>query len=296
MSLLQDPFKTLDQIEWYLDNQDLEKFPGAFIRSAGNLSRQLLEQILFILAFYSKMPLNKYMKTNHQLRTADKIWESLQTQNPLTEQIYLEDARRCNPRVKKFAQFSRSFNKWRRTFNEPSHYRNPMTLPHTKEQHIREFLYRLRSVLDPKDSHLITAAVNELVSRGKVKAIIGNDPTNTPGIIRDVIVTPQLFSIVDGKLTWHSGKFKMHVIPSDKEMPLLKWKNQIILVHHSEAISIGIRFITEDGQPVNMTDFGLILTALGKTPEARERVKRYFKRKGILIKWEKTEKTNEDST
>ena len=58
MSLLQDPLKVLSQIEWYLTNQDKEIFPGAYVLSAGNLSRQLLEQILFILCFYSGLPKN----------------------------------------------------------------------------------------------------------------------------------------------------------------------------------------------------------------------------------------------
>lgn len=285
MSLLQDPIKVLDQIEWYLDNQDLEKFPGAFIRAAGNLSRQMLEQILFILAFYSKMPPDKYIKTDHKLRTADAIWKNLQKQNPETGQTYLEDARRCNPRIQKFARLSKSFNKWRLEYNEPSHYRNPMTSPHTKEPHIREFIRRLRRILDPMDSHLITAATNELISKGKVKAIIGNDAPNIPGIIRDAIITPKWFSVVDGKITWREPGFKIQVVPSDREILQLKWKNQLILVQHTENIRLAIRFITEFGQPVDMDNVRNIVTAMGKTPEARKRLTRHFKKLGIVLEW-----------
>ena len=60
MSLLQHPLRALDQVEWYLDSPDKEQFPGAFLLAAGNLARQVLEQVLFILAFYSGMPRNKF--------------------------------------------------------------------------------------------------------------------------------------------------------------------------------------------------------------------------------------------
>ena len=70
MSLLQSPQSALDQIEWYLDNRIQELFPGAYLLAAGNLSRQTLEQILFILAFYSGLPKTKYLKGGSQLRTA----------------------------------------------------------------------------------------------------------------------------------------------------------------------------------------------------------------------------------
>jgi hypothetical protein len=285
MSLLQDPIRVLDQIEWYLDNQHLEKFPGAFIRCAGNLSRQMLEQIFFILAFYSKMPPDKYTYPDHRLRMANTIWENIQKQNPETGQTYLEDARQCNPRILKFARLSKSFNKWRREFNEPSHYRNPMTSPHTKETHMREFIRRLRRIIDPLDSHLIIAATNELISKGKVKAIIGNDAMNTPGIIRDAIIAPNWFSVVDGKITWCAPRFKVQVVLPDSEIPQLQWKNELIIVRHTETIRLGVRFMTEFGELVDMDNVGKIVTAMGKTPEARKRLTRHFKKLGIDLEW-----------
>ncbi|HNO08390.1 MAG TPA: hypothetical protein PKJ03_06665 [Methanoregulaceae archaeon] len=291
MSLLQDPIKVLDQIEWYLDHQDVEKFPGAFIRGAGNLSRQLLEQIIFILAFYSKLPQEKYIKTNKELRSIYTICNNLQNKNPTTGQTHLEAAHLCNPRIKKFARLSKSFNKWRSQFNEPSHYRNPITSPHTKETHIREFVRRLRQIIDPMDSHLITAAANELLSNGKLKAIIGDDALNTPGIIRDVIVSPRLFSVIDDKLTWREPGFKMQVIPADREIQQLKWRNQLILVQHTRNIRLAVRFITEFGEPVDMNNFENLLIAMGKTPEARKRLTRYFKKLGIVLEWSEIERS-----
>lgn len=64
MLLLQDSKKVLEQIEWYVQNKELEKFSGAFIMSAGNLCRQLVEQILFIIYFYGELPKEKYIKNN----------------------------------------------------------------------------------------------------------------------------------------------------------------------------------------------------------------------------------------
>src|SRR6266487_4605483 len=110
MSLLQNPVAALHQVEWYLDNRHLEKFPGAFLISAGNLSRQLLEQILFILAFYSEVPRDKYMKANYQLRTAHQILYSLCETCPGLGGNYLAKARLRGKRIRKFARFPRSLD------------------------------------------------------------------------------------------------------------------------------------------------------------------------------------------
>lgn len=78
MSLLQHPLKALDQVDWYLDNQDKELFPGAFLLSAGNLGRQVLEQVLFILAFYSGMPRKHFLKSSGEQLTAFTILKNLE--------------------------------------------------------------------------------------------------------------------------------------------------------------------------------------------------------------------------
>src|SRR5262245_56619503 len=165
MSLLQSPLKALAQIDGYLDNQNMESFPGAFVSAAGNLSRQVLEQILFILAFYSGMPYNKYMKTNRQLRTAGSVINSLRQINPASGRIYFEEARRRGPRIRKFARYPRSLDKWRDKLYEPSHFRNPATQRRIHEEHIRAFSKRMQALFEELDSYLITAAVNEILSK-----------------------------------------------------------------------------------------------------------------------------------
>ena len=77
MGLLQDPVSSLDQARWYLSNKQFEKFPGAFELAAGNLCRQILEQILFILCFFSTMPKNKFIKPDRKLKTAWNLYEQL---------------------------------------------------------------------------------------------------------------------------------------------------------------------------------------------------------------------------
>lgn len=104
MSLLQHPLKALDQVEWYLDNQDKELFPGAFLLSAGNLGRQILEQVLFILAFYSGMPRHKYLKSSGEQRAADTIFKNLQKIDPVSQVSYLAQSRLTGSRIKKFAR------------------------------------------------------------------------------------------------------------------------------------------------------------------------------------------------
>lgn len=51
MGLLQDPLKTIEQIEWYLTHQELEKFPGAFELAAGNLVDRYLNKFFLFFVF-----------------------------------------------------------------------------------------------------------------------------------------------------------------------------------------------------------------------------------------------------
>jgi hypothetical protein len=283
MSLLQDPAKALDQIEWFLDNQSQEKFPGAFLKASGNLSRQVLEQILFILAFYSGMPRNKYMKQDFRLKMADQIWKSLKEINPKSGRTYLDDARSKNNRIRKFARLSRSINKWRRDFNELSHFRNPVKAPKTKAKHIREFTRKMRDIIDPLDSFLITAAVNEILSRGKFKAIINIDPSNTPGICRHIIVRPEDIIIEGGKIGLKPEPFSICVVPADQEVSLFRRRNALLLVQHTKGISINTQLITTNGQPVNITNLKTTIESLARTPKGFPRLQRHLTKLGITI-------------
>ena len=99
MSILQDPVRALNQIEWYLSNRDSECFPGAFLLAAGNLCRQVLEQVLFVLAFYSGLPRNKYLSRNGQMHQAGHILKKLRQRDSTSGKTYFQLARDRGPRT-----------------------------------------------------------------------------------------------------------------------------------------------------------------------------------------------------
>lgn len=122
MGLLQDPLKALNQIDWYIQNRKKEKFPGAFELAAGNLCRQTLEQILFILCFYSRMPNGKYIRPNNTLKTARQLLNALDSPDSTTGKTYWDHARLRGRRIRKFASKPRTLIKWQRELNKPSHF------------------------------------------------------------------------------------------------------------------------------------------------------------------------------
>lgn len=76
MSLLQHPLRSFpDAVVCGFARQGA--VPGAFLLAAGNFGRQLLEQIVFILAFYSGMPRGKYLKTSNHPRSLDSVVKAL---------------------------------------------------------------------------------------------------------------------------------------------------------------------------------------------------------------------------
>ncbi len=282
MSLLQNPIKVIDQIGWYIENQPLERFPGAFLIAAGNLSRQLLEQILFILAFYSGMPNEMYMKDNLQLKTAYVVLNALKKSHPTHKLTYLELAKRRGSRIHKFSQNPSSLDKWREEFNEPSHYRNPAARSIMRENHILNFIQQMRNLFDELDSHLITAAVNELCSGRNIKAILVDDKNNTPGVQIDLIVTPKDLKLTDKGIELVSPPIPMQVIPDDKEVPLT-WTNKIVLVQHSVGMIIHGRFITKSGNPVNLSSSKTVLDSFTSTPEELNQLNRRLRELGCLV-------------
>jgi len=285
MSLLQDPIKELDQIDWYLENKNLEKFPGAFNKAAGNLCRQILEQILFILAFYSGLPKKEYMKKNLQLLMADRIWTEIKKTKPNSNLTYLEEARKKSPRIRKFAKYPRSIDKWRRDFNEFSHFKNPASQINAKEKNIKEFVKRMRGMLDSEDNYLIIGAVNELISNGFVKAEIGNDPDNKPAIVVDALVYVNDINWEDGRFSILSKPVSGYVVPSDIDVSILKWKKRPIMVQNTK-MTIGIRMVTTHGIPLDPSNMVKSLLIVCDTPRKKELLNRRMAKYGVKVHWE----------
>lgn len=282
MSLLQHPLRTLEQIDWYLDSRDKELFPGAFLLSAGNLARQVLEQVLFILAFYSGMPRDKFLRSSNQLRTADAILKGLQDKDPKTGRSYMTLARRRGSRIRKFARFSRSLDRWRRLFNEPSHFSNPAAGRRTKEHHMREFVRALRNVFEEVDGFLITAAVNDIRTNGFIKAVLGNDPANTPGVECTAVITPNMIHFKDGQLSIQGPKVPMIVVSDSKEVPY-RWRKRIVMVQRSHGMELIVRMVTESGQPLNLHNFQTVIDTWANDPRDRQRLIRRMKKFGLQV-------------
>jgi len=282
MSLLQNPLASVDQIEWYLDHRDLERFPGAFLIAAGNLSRQLLEQILFILAFYGGLPRPKYMTTRYRLKEANAILVALKQTNPTSGLTYLEQARRRGPRIRKFARFPRTLNLWRRQFNEPSHFRNPVSPPQLSDEKVRQFAARMRGTLDSADHYLVTAAVNEIVSKGRVRAILGSDKDNKPGVWVQSVVRPEDFSLENGRLVMTTSQFPLRIVPANEEVPL-GWRKAVLVVQGTRGMTLNSQIVTEIGEPINLGSLEATLVSLARVPRGRFRLRRRLKALGYTL-------------
>lgn len=282
MSLLQHPLRALEQVEWYLNNKEQEQFPGAFLLAAGNLSRQVLEQIIFIVAFYSGLPRNRYLKSSNEIRSAGHILNELKKVEPTSGLSYFKLARRRGQRIRKFARFPRSLDKWRRLLNEPSHFSNPAAGIKTKEKNIHEFVTRFTATFEEIDGYLITAAVNELRSSGTIRAILAKDDNNTPGVQCDVVVTPNNLELENGKLSLKTRPIPIQVVPNSENVPY-RWRRRVVVVQHSHGMKLGLRLITRTGHPINLTNTGTIIESFMIDSRDQRLLFRRLKQQGINV-------------
>lgn len=285
MSLLQSPERALNQIEWYLENRTEERFPGAFLLAAGNLCRQTLEQILFILAFYSGMPRNRYLRSDGSLQVAGRLLAALKEQSP-GGKTYYQLARKRGSRIRKFARYPRTLNKWRRLFNEPSHFRNPAARPRARERHIRDYVQRVRSLLESGDEHLIVAAFNELRSNGVLKAVIGPEPDCAPGLEQTVVVGPEDFvrDPAQNKLALVTPPMPYQVVPRDQEVRHQRLDMPIVLVDPVGMI-FRIRMVTRTGRPVDISSLEAMIASVGETLEDRLALQGRFQELGYTLEF-----------
>ncbi len=281
MSLLQEPIRALDQIEWYLSRKENEVFPGAFEIAAGNLCRQVLEQILFILCFFSGMPTSRYLRRDKALKTAGQLLEALGQINQTEGKNYWECARRRGPRIRKFARYPRSLKKWQQEFNEPSHFSPGYRRLGISA--ITDFVNRVRGMFDDKDGYLIIAAINELYSGGKIRAILGTDEDSTPGVSQRIVVTAaNIHRTGDGALTLH-GPIDNFVVVPDDEVPRGPWPGKLVVVQHSVGIIMQFQFVTQCGDPVDLSSFDGILKSFSKTRGQRAYLVRRLRQLGLEV-------------
>jgi len=281
MSVLQDPKKALDQAEWFLDHRKYEKFPGAFELAAGNLCRQTLEQILFILCFFSRMPENCFINGDKNLKTAGALLRQLDKIDPTAGRSYWEIARRRGPRIRKFARYPRTLKKWQKRMNEPSHFSTQFRK--VDEAEIREFILRIRSWLDDKDKHLIVAAINEIFSEGKVLSTLANDKDNTPGIKWNVVVGPSnLYCAEDGRLAMRTPYQGFKVI-SDTEIPRGRWPQLPVIVKGWGNFDFGFQFYNKRGDPIDLTNLKTVFKSFAKTKSDRNYLIKRLRQLGFKV-------------
>jgi hypothetical protein len=284
VSLLQNPCRALDQIDWYLENQELEQFPGAFLLAAGNLARQVLEQVVFILAFYSGLPHTKYMRPDRRLRTAGEILRAL-NQPRDSASDYFAIARSRSSRTRKFAVLRRRLPAWLRQLNEPSHYRNPAARRRFREADIAAFTDVMRRTFAENDTYLILAAVNEIISGETVKAELGPEPECTPATVVTSVVRPRHIRKENGKLVLRVPCHRLHVLPADAEVDLRR-SNAALVIQHTSGLDWRARFVDSAGRPVNITSIRATIASLAATPQTREQIVRRLRRLGYRVSFQ----------
>lgn len=279
LSLLQSPHRALDQIEWYLDNAQHELFPGAFHIAAGNLARQVLEQVLFILAFYGGLPREKWMRPDKRLRPAGRILHALEQPSSSGADYFVNAAKRGS-RIRKFARLRPRLPSWLQQLNEPSHYHNAAARRRTGEKAIRRFSQALRSTFEDLDAYLLTAAVNEMISDGKVRAFFGSEPECIPAAEVTMVVQIRDVIVENGRPSLHAPRFPIRIIPSDQEVGLRRSK-AVILVQHSAGMALQGRFVNSQGDPIDLSSFEASLRSLAPTKELQVQLARRLRRLGF---------------
>jgi len=286
MGILQDPVKALDQVEWYINNAHQESFPGAFQLAAGSLCRQTLEQILFLLCFYSGMPQHEYLRRDRTLHVAGRLVKALQKIDTASGRTYLELARQAGPRIRKLARQPKSLERWQRELNEPAHYSTRFRS--IDENDLREFVIFVRTILDEYDKYAIVAAINEIFTNGTYRAILGKDKKNMPGISKKIVVGPSAFTRgEDGRLVFQMPETKWTVI-SETKVPRGRWpRNSPIIVQNTAGITIRMEAMTKSGDPVDLTSLASVIASLAKSEGQRRYLKGHFRRLGFEISFVK---------
>lgn len=285
MSLLQHPLKALDQVDRYLTNSTDDEFPGASIKSAGNLARQVLEQILLICAFFSNLPSKKYLRSDGRLQNAGSIIRGLRSTDPNTGRTYHAALRRQPPRIRKFAFGLQRLSKWLSQLNEPSHFRTPHARKRTRAEHIAAFSQAVRARCDPYDGDLLVAVANVLRSPRQLRVVFSTDSECRPGVARNVVIAPRHLVVEDGCVKLRVPDRRLEVLPANDDK--LWRRDSMALVQHSPGPFIQATFVTRDGHAVDLRNLQTMLLSLARTPSSRRYLQRRLRKLGIDLKFAK---------
>lgn len=266
MSLLQDPLAALDQADWYLTHSDVELFPGAFELAAGNLCRQVLEQALFVLCFFSRLPRSEYLTVDRRLRPAGRMLRALQRVDPASGKTYWAVAGTRGPRIAKIASKRRGITKWARLLNEPSHF----SARHRglRPDELKTFMNTARKWFDSNDKYLLVAIINDVCSDGRFQATLGDDPNNTPAISQRIVIRIRdLTRDSRGRLSVVTPYVKCTVV-SANEVPRGAWPRNPVIVEQSAGIRLLFQFVTRQGTPLKCTNVATLLNSLATSQGA----------------------------
>ena len=166
--------------------------------------------------------------------------------------------------------------------NEPSHFSNPAVGRKTREKDIRDFVTTFRDIFEEIDAYLITAAVNEIRTKGFIRAVLGSDPANTPGVEYTAVVTPDLIELENGKLSFKTPAIPIVIVPDSQDVPY-RWKKSVVLVQHSFGMSVHCRMVTAFGTPIDLSTVGSVLSTLAADPKDRRRLVRRLRKLGVDV-------------
>jgi hypothetical protein len=286
MALLQDPIKSLDQARWYLENIELERFPGAFDLAAGNLCRQTLEQALFILCFYSGVPRQKYVRSDRTLKTAGTLVKQLDTVEPSTGKSYWDVARGRCAHVAALAKRERNWKRWARVLNEPSHF--SLQFRKVRGDSHTLFVKFAGNVFDARHQSLIIAAVNVLFSRGKMWVVLDGKDAR-PFVYRRQVVRMKHFTHDDsGRLSLSTPEMPIKIISND-EVPAGPWPHALVFPRTCVDVGLGARLVTPKGDPIDLSSFKATIESFATTSAQRAALQRRFKQLGYELQFKGSE-------
>ena len=284
MGLLQDPVQALDQVEWYLDHPELEKFPGAFELAGGALCRQTLEQALFLLCFFSGMPRTKFLRADRTLQVAGRLVRALGERDSDSGRVYFELARCRGPRIGKLARWPRSLARWQRLLNEPAHFSTRNR--DMDEATLRGFVRFARTLFDGDDKYALVAAINEIYSGGIYTAVLSSDDRNMPGLYRRIVVGPSAIQLdANGQLSFKTPAFPLRII-SATDVPRGPWpRGAAVIVQHTVGMSIGGQLVTRRGDPIDLTSLATTIASFARNPGQRRYIRAHFRKLGLRIEF-----------
>lgn len=246
-----------------------------------------MEQILFVLSFYGNLPHDQFIRRNGKLQTAGRILEGLRSRRPGSRRTHLQYARSLNPAVRHIARPARTLKRLINLLNEPSHFRNPATaLRNTSEVVLRKVGEELNAVVSVQLHYLIVAAVNEIRSSGRLRAVLQEGPGACVAVEQDLVLRPKHLFFRGGHLGFKSPRFPIRILSKDTRQRFGGARQLYMLQGHTGPALRG-RFVSTDGKPIDLTNETTLLRSMGTTRGRRAALTRRLRSLGTDLQWQR---------